>query len=597
MSLRAFLAVPALVALAAGTDPGPACADGPLFAERSAELGLHFVHWNGMTGRRYFAENMGAGVALVDTDGDGDLDVYLVQGARLGPGGAPVFPYDGPVPPTDRLFRNDLLRDDDGRTRPRFVDVTTEAGLAGAAGYGFGVAVGDPDGDGDPDLYVTNLGEGGASQLWRNRGDGTFEEIAARAGVVVDSWAMPAVFFDPDGDGDDDLFVGSYVRYSTATDRNCPDLAGEEGVRDYCGPLAYAPAGNRLFENSGDGTFSDRTVAFGLATAVPGRTLGAVALDFDGDGFDDLYVANDMTANELWMSRPASASTGPGGGRRLVDEALLAGVGVNVEGRSEASMGIAPGDVTGDGLEDLLVTHLDGETHTLYVAQGGGLFSDRTTASRLAAPTLPMTGFGALLEDFDGDGHLDLLVADGAVRNLPDQVRAGEVYPLAQRDQLFLGTGAGRFEEVPPERAGEAFERLGVGRGAAAGDLDNDGDTDAVVTVNSGPAKLLDNQTIRQAIGASAGWAGAGTAWLGVVVAVGTRVELGGQVRRAHTDGSYASASDPRVRFGWRDGGDGEASTALRVLEKGPGGGRLEIRNAPRNRYLVISQPFEDRFP
>jgi hypothetical protein len=593
MSFRAPSAVPLLVALsmvAAGTVPRPAPAAEPLFVERASQLGLDFVHWNGMTGRRYFAENMGAGVALVDFDGDGDLDVYLLQGASLGTEGVPVFSYEGPEPPTDRLFRNDLVRGDDGRPTPRFVDVTSTAGLAGeggATGYGFGVAVGDPDGDGDPDLYVTNLGEGGASQLWRNRGDGTFEEVAAAAGVAVDSWAVPAVFFDPDGDGDQDLFVGSYVRYSTATDRSCPDLAGVDGVRDYCGPGAYTPATNRLFENRGDGTFSDRTVAWGLATAAPGRTLGAVALDFDGDGIDDLYVANDMTANELWISRPVPSGDGGDGGRRLVDEALLAGAGVNVDGEAEASMGIAPGDVTGDGLEDLLVTHLDGETHTLYVAQGGGLFSDRTTASRLAAPTLPMTGFGALLEDFDGDGHLDLLVTDGAVRNLPDQVRAGEVYPLAQRDQLFLGSGDGRFEEVPSARAGEAFERLGVGRGAAAGDLDEDGDPDVVVTVNSGAAKLLVNESSE-------------TSWLALVVPVGTRVELGGQVRRAHTDGSYASASDPRVRF--RALGEGGAT--LRVLEKGPGGigGRtLEIRDAPRNRTLVISPPFapdpEDRLP
>lgn len=500
----------------------------PVFEDVSATVGLAHVHRNGMSGERWFVEMMGAGVALFDYDGDGDLDLYLVQGGGLDGSANAVEPEQG-----DRLYRNELRIGARGERHLRFRDVTAESGIV-ATGYGMGVAAADYDGDGRVDLYVTNWGP---NQLWRNRGDGTFEERALAAGVEVPAWSVAAVFFDFDRDGHLDLFVGNYVEWSLATHRRC---TSQLGIEDYCGPLAFEPAPDALFKGRAGGRFDDVTGGAGLAEAR-GAALGALAADLDGDGWPDLYVANDQMPNHLWRNRA---------GMGFQDEALLAGCAVNGEGRPEASMGVTAADFDLDGDEDLFLTHLMQETHTLYVNEGGGVFRDDSQVSGLGAPSWEFTGFGTGWIDFDNDGLLDLLTVNGAVKLIPEQAAAGDPLPLRQRNQLFRNLGGGRFAQVdlPP---GSPLLQEDVSRGAAFGDIDNDGDTDVVITNNNGPARVLLNQL------------GSRQAWIGLRAVEGDppRDALGARIglhrpgqpvawRRVQTGDGYASASDPRVLFG-----------------------------------------------
>ena len=534
----------------------------PIFLDHTEDSGLDFVHWNGMTGRYYFPEVVGSGGALFDMDGDGDLDLYLVQGGRLGPGselGDAIFPPPGPLPLSDRLYRNDLETGPDGKPRVRFVDVTAASGIV-APHYGMGVAAGDVDNDGRVDLYVTNFGP---NQLWRNRGpegdsgEVVFEDVTEAFGVGETAWSVPAVFSDLDADGWLDLFVGNYMAYSVARNKSC---VGESGLRDYCGPQSYEAAADTLFRNLGhdrgpaaDGQvrFADVSESSGIRE-VFGPALGAVAADFDGDGRADLYVGNDLAANQLWLNQgPGDDGQGP----RFFDDALLLGAALNQDGAAEASMGIDAADVDGDGDEDLFMTHLTRESNTLYLNDGQGLFRDRSLKSGLANPSWGATGFGTAFFDFDNDGWLDLLAANGSVYVLFELARQGDVYPLHQPNQLFRNLGPGadgvvRFEEIS-DRAGEALTRSEVSRGALFGDLDNDGDTDVVLTNNSGPARVLTN-----ARGQDAPWIG-----LRLVSGQPARDQLGARVaihrdgrpplwRRARSDGSFASANDPRVLVG-----------------------------------------------
>ncbi len=504
---------------------------GELFEDATRQTGLDFVHWNGMSGQYYFAEVMGAGGALFDYDRDGDLDLYLIQGTMLEPGKTAAdstFPPPAGRPLTDRLYRNDLGRGDDGSSIVTLVDVSADAGLA-VRGYGMGVAAGDYDNDGWVDLYITSYGP---NRLLHNQGDGTFRDVTEASGTQDQRWSVPAVFFDYDRDGWLDLYVGNYVDFQVATHFACFSDLGE---RDYCGPLSYRPLSDRLFRNRGDGTFEDRSGRAGLSSEV-GGALGAAIGDFDRDGWLDLYVGNDAMPNQLWMNQRDGS---------FRNQALLAGCAVNDAGNPEASMGIAIADYDLDGDEDLLMTHLSGETNTLYQNLGDGLFEDRSASSGIAAPSLPWTGFGAVWHDFDHDGRRDLLVANGAVTVIPELLLAGDSYPLRQRNALFVGEAAGRYRLLEPSGALAASE---VSRSAIAGDLDNDGDLDVVITNNSGPAQLL----IRR--GAPMGpWIGLkmvggpgprdvlGT-WVEVVLEDG-RV-LGERVRSAY---GYASANDPRV--------------------------------------------------
>jgi len=505
---------------------------GPVFVDRAAELGLDFVHHNGRSGEFYFPEINGAGAALIDFDGDGDLDAYLVQSGPIGPGtgkaaGAKIAPDRADSNrdrPGDRLFRND------GK---RFVDVTQASGVD-ATGYGMGVAAGDVDNDGDVDLYVANYGP---NQLWRNEGDGTFTEVTARAGADDPRWSIGASFFDYDRDGDLDLYVINYVEFDL--ERN-PRCFTESSRRDYCGPSAFPPVPDRLLRNRGDGTFEDVSVVAGIGRQA-GAGLGVVSADFNRDGWMDLYVANDGQANFLWLNQ---------GDGTFRDDALFAGVALNRQGAPEASMGVDAGDFDGDGDDDLFMTHLMGETNTLYVNDSEGLFEDRSLEAGLAAGSVPYTSFGTAWADLDNDGWLDLFIGSGAVRILEPRVQQGDPYPLDQPNQLFWNDRGRRFVEIT-DRAGSAFQEEEVTRGAAFGDVDDDGDLDILMSNNEGRARLLINQ-----VGHQRPWIGFRLLLgnpprdaLGAVVEV-ARTGAASLRRRVRTDGSYASAHDPRVLVG-----------------------------------------------
>jgi enediyne biosynthesis protein E4 len=524
MSLRGSI----LVALVAWLVLPPSA---PLFLESAAATGLTFRHVNGATGRYYIVEEMGAGVALFDYDNDGDLDVFFVQGDSL----AADAGSSGGIRPTSRLFRNDLAIGRDGRPMLHFTDVTARAGI-GLLAYGMGAAVGDYDNDGDLDLFVTTFGP---DTLYRNNGNSTFTDVTGEAGVSDSFWSTSATFFDYDRDGDLDLFVANYLDFTIAGTKSCTDALG---APDYCGPRVFRPVPDRLYRNDGLGRFTNVTETAGISKA-DGAGLGVVTGDYNGDGWLDLYVANDATPNQLWINRHDGT---------FRDDGVLSGSALNAAGNAEGSMGIASGDFDRDGDEDLFITNLIGETFALYKNDGAGNFEDVRVSSGLAAPTAGSTGFGTDWFDYDNDGWLDLFVANGAVNTIAAQ--RGQPRPLRMKNQLFHNPGTARFVETSPA-GGPAFERAEVSRGAAFGDIDNDGDIDIIVTTNGGPALLLLNQ------------GGTRNHWLQVALdqGPGNRLGFGARIgierpgqptiwRRVHTDGSYLSASDVRAHFGL--GGD-----------------------------------------
>ena len=478
-----------------------------MFAEVAAEAGLDFVHVNGMTGETWLVEIMGAGVGLLDFDGDGRLDVWLVQGGPL---------TGNESPPCDRLFRNmgDL----------RFIDVTADAGVC-ASRYGMGIATGDIDNDGDLDVFLANFGP---NQLIENLGDGRFRDITPSAGFAGDDWSVSASFADFDGDGRHDLYVANYVVFGFADHKPC---TGDAGQPSYCSPEVYEPAADRLFRNLGDKRFEDVSQAAGIDGQ--GAALGVVAADFNGDDRLDIYVANDMADNVLWINDGAG---------RFTDTALLAGVAVNGDGSVEASMGVDAEDFDADCDIDLFMTHLAAQTNTLYVNDGRGWFTDRSGATGIGAASLPYTGFGGGWFDADNDGDLDLFSANGAVTAIPGRPPSVHGVPLEQANQLWLNDGSGRYRE---SRDGPFDAVEEVSRGTAFGDLDNDGDTGVVVTNNGGPVRLYRNDSPpRSWLGMEL--RGAGRAVAGGLVSLtddGCRRQLG------TTDGSYASAHDPRRRL------------------------------------------------
>jgi hypothetical protein len=553
-----------LAALASLTPAGAQWA----LVDRTTEAGLDFSHFNGMSGELYFVEMVGAGVALLDYDGDGDLDLYAVQGGMLGdhPMEAAIFPPRYPLPLTDRLFRNDSHVRPDGTRRLVFKDVTERARLA-VTGYGQGVTVADFDNDGWPDIYVTNFGE---NELLLNARDGTFAASAEARGGATD-WSVSAASADFDRDGWLDLYVTNYVDFRLATHKRCKS---EVGTEDYCGPLAYPPLPDVLYRNRGDGTLVDVSTASGVGAAA-GATLGVVAGDFNADGWPDFYAANDQSPNFLWLNQHDGT---------FRDEATLGGAAINAAGQPEASMGVVAADFDGNGGEDLLVTHLAKETNTLYLSEGGGLFSDMTQRTGLGRPSFPYTGFGVTAIDVDNDGAIDVAVANGAVRRIEEQLRSQAPHPLAEPNLLFRNLGAGRFEDATAF-AGPAFSALEVSRGLAAGDIDNDGDADVVLTNNAGPARLVVNETV-----SDNGWLGvraltgaAGRDALGTELGV-ERASGGRMTFRVRTDGSYVSARDPRVQIGLGD----ESLLALRVTW--PSAARTVYESPPRNRYLTLRQ-------
>jgi hypothetical protein len=564
-----------VLASAAGvTTLGPAAvvaappADG-IFVDEARASGIDFQYFIGMAGDYLFPEIVGGGGALFDYDNDGDLDVYLVQGRMLAEGGtvdAALIPPRGPL--QGRLFRNDLEILPDGGRRLYFAEVTSAMGVK-ADGYGIGVATGDYDNDGWVDLYLANLG---SNQLLRNNGDGTFGDRTRASGADDPRWSVPAIFLDYDRDGWLDLFVGTYVDYTVERDKECRTMAG---VRDYCGPLSYPAAPDRLWRNRGDGTFEPVAESAGILAAY-GTALGVVATDLNGDGWTEIYVANDGVPNQMWVNQRDGT---------FRDEALLSGSAVNMMGRPEAGMGITAGDYDSDGDEDLFLTHLDRETNTLYRNDGSGFFEDATVGVGLGAPSLSVTGFGTAWIDFDNDGWLDLMTANGAV-HVPDEGAGDRLFPLDQPNQLFRNLGDGRFEEATG-RAGAVFQLSEVSRGLATGDIDNDGDTDVLLVNNSGPTRLLINRL------------GQDRRWVGLRLtegapprdALGARAGVlrdGGSAlwRRVSTGGSYASASDPRLLVGL-----GDSAGALTATVQWPDGGRSVFPLQAEHRHVLHRVP------
>lgn len=533
----------------------------PIFVERAAEAGLDFVHLNGAAGDYNYPELLVGGGALLDYDDDGFLDIYLVQSGPV-PGGsenAGTPPASGGAAasqPGNRLYRNQ----GDGT----FEDATDTAGV-GDTGYGAGATAADYDRDGRVDLYVLNVG---GNRLYRNLGGGAFEDATARAGVGDTAWSSSAVFFDYDGDLDLDLFVANYVVWSAARERPC---LGPNGLRNYCNPAEYSPSPDTLYRNDGGGRFVDVSEAAGIRS-VAGPALGVVAADFDGDGLVDVYVANDQAANHLWLNQ---------GDGTFREDALPRGAALNELGQPEAGMGIAVADPDGDGDLDLFLTHLSGETNTFYRNDGDGFFQDVTDEKGLGGVSQAYTGFGASWFDYDGDGTLDLFVANGKVT--PGDTAA---FDYREPNQLLRGLRTGGYEDVSG-RAGAALELIEVSRGAAFGDLDNDGDVDILIVNNEGPARLLRNEV------------GSGRSWLIVDLcgggrldrsAIGSRVTVSGGGRSWTRDvrpaRSFAVGNDPRVHFAF---GDGPGVDHLKV--QWSHGGVTERSGLPINSVLRLLEP------
>ena len=545
---------------------------GDWFVDRTGETGLDFMHVNGMTGQFYQSEMMAPGVALFDYDNDGDLDVYLAQGETLGEG-VPVLPLPVGQPLGDRLFRNDLTVEPDGARILRFTDVTDSAGMP-ADGYGMGVAAGDYDNDGWTDLYLTRFGR---NRMLRNQGDGTFADVSAATGTDDPSWGVPATFFDYDRDGFLDLFVGNYLTYTLESHSPC---FAPSGPMDYCPPEVSLPRPDVLYRNRGDGTFEDVTAAAGLGREF-GPALGATAADFDGDGWMDLFVANDQRENQLWINQQDGT---------FRNDALIQGTALGSSGEAKADMGVDAGDFDNDGDEDLFITELAGQGSTLYV-NGGGAFSDRSAAFGIRAASLPHTGFGAGWIDIDNDGWLDVVAVNGSVVLNLEEYSSDNPFALQQRNQVFRNLGGTRFE-VATDRAGEVFTLSEVSRGLAFGDVDNDGDTDLVLANAAGPARLLMNEVgqdrhwvgLRLVAGAAARGAAALRDQTGARVAVAAADGIT-RYRRARADGSYASAHDPRVLVGL-----GDSANPVDVQVTWPDGSVETWSDVPADTYTTLTR-------
>jgi hypothetical protein len=487
-------------------------------------------HTSSPSGRYRLPEIVCGGVALVDVDGDGDLDVFLVNGGTW-PDLAPDAPFPGHA-----LFRND--------GDLRFTDITREAGVRGFDGdYCMGAAAADIDGDGDQDLFVTGVWR---NRLYVNDGTGRFSERSAEAGVAGGKWAASACFLDADRDGALDLYVANYVEFSPSNSDSHPCGVEVTGVRDYCAPKEYLGVQHSFFRGRGDGTFEECAVACGLGAGGPladhSKGLGVVACDIDDDGDSDLYVANDGTPNFLHVND---------GTGRFEEQGIVRGAAYGEDGRSLAGMGADAGDFDGDGDFDLICVNLSGEMNSLYLNDGRGWFSDEHRRAGLALTDHGNVGFGVDFFDHDHDGDLDLLIANGHVLVNVHRSRGDSWY--MQADQLLENDGSGRYSEVAPERAGAYFTVRNAARGLATGDLDHDGDLDAVIVVRDEGAVLLRNNHVA---------AGARSDSILVALegrggnrdAIGAKLTLtcGGKdrIEEVRAGSSYCSRGDLRVHFG-----------------------------------------------
>ncbi len=532
-----------LCALAAAPpEPAPIA-----FREVAAEAGVAFRFDPGSRGRHDLPEIMGGGVALIDSDGDGLLDIYLCDGG-------PIVPEPGRPDPPCPLYRN--------AGAWRFEDVTDRADAPGPA-YAMGAAVGDYDNDGRDDLLVTGWGD---QRLYRNLGGGRFQDVTARAGIGSVLWSTSAAFADLDGDGDLDLFVAAYLNYDPAL---APFCAAPDGRRDYCGPEEFAAEPCRLYRNDGDGTFADVSAAAGVGKA-DGRALGVVVADLVGDRLPDVFVAVDGSPCHLWENR---------GGLRFAEVAAEVGVALDGRGGALAGMGVAAGDLDGDGRLDLVVSNFLGRSTIGFRGLGAGAFLDASEPLGLAAATRPVLGFGVALADFDSDGRLDLIQANGHVL---DRARLG--VPAAMRPSLLRNRG-GRLVDAAPA-AGAWFARPIVGRGVAVGDLDNDGRVDAVVNALGGPAAMLRNVTPGAGRGLIVELVGRPPSPRSAIGAT-VRATVGGRtlVRPVVGGGSYLSAPDRRVHLGL-----GAADRVDRLEVTWPSGRSETWSDLPAGRPLRLEE-------
>jgi hypothetical protein len=485
-----------------------------VYTDVTRAAGIRFTHNSGAFGKKYLPETMGSGVAFLDYDGDGNQDLFFVQSAD--------WPEKRRRPTTQVLYRN--------RGDGTFEDATRKAGLA-VEMYGIGVAAADYDNDGDVDLFVNGLGP---DRLFRNRGDGTFEDVTAKAGVSDPGFGTSATWVDYDRDGRLDLFACNYVQWSPRDDIFCT----LDGVnKSYCTPESYRGATNRLYRNRGDGTFEDVTRKAGVYDPT-GKSLGIVALDYDGDGWPDLAVANDTQPNFLYHNR---------GNGTFEEVGKTAGIAFSEEGRARGAMGIDAADYDGSGRESLVIGNFSNEMLALYHNEGRGLFIDDAAMAGIGQPSLLTLAFGCFFFDFDLDGRLDIFVANGHVEDEINRVQPSVTY--AQPPHLFRGLGGGRFAQVETQ-SGPDLGRPLVGRGAAYADFDNDGDLDIAITTNNGPALLLRND------------GGNANGWVRIRLegrmssrdALGAVVRLkAGEVTTARTvrsASSYASQSEMILTFG-----------------------------------------------
>jgi hypothetical protein len=523
----------------------PAAAPQVTFTEVTAkESGISWAHNNAMSPGRYLPETVGAGCAFFDYDNDGWMDVYLVNSG-------PSDFYAPKPSPRNALYRNNR----DGT----FTDVTDKAGVAGET-FGMGAAAGDFDGDGWQDLYVTSYGR---NILYRNQGDGKFTDVTDRAGVAAPGWSTCATWFDFDKDGRLDLFVSSFVLYNK--EMSCGN--NRLGRNFYCIPRIFKPRPSHLFRNRGDGTFADVSRESGIADS-PGKSFGAVATDVNNDGLTDLFVANDTMPNFLFVNRGAG---------KFEDEGLAAGVAYSEAGKPRSGMGVDAGDYDSDGWQDLFVANIDLEFFSLYRNLRDSTFADEP--GEIAPATQFLSGWGLKFFDYDNDGDADLLLANGH----PDDLNEMRDARVKYREPLLMFENTGKSFRNVSAQSGAVFARAFSARGLAVGDLDNDGDLDAVLANNGEPPALLRNEG-----GSRANWLGLRlVATKSNPAAVGAVINWqAGGVRRSRLKtggGSYLASHDPREVLGL-----GEASKADSVEIRWPSGRVDRLANPPANRYVTV---------
>ncbi len=489
-----------------------------VFLDVTSSSGITFKHRNAASPEKYLIETMGSGCAWIDYDQNGLLDLYLVNGAA-------TRAYRPEQPLRSALYRNN----GDGT----FTDVTVQAGVGAEGLFGMGVAVGDYDNDGFPDLLVLGYSR---CILYHNNGNGTFTDVSARAGIENRGrWASSAAWFDYDNDGRLDLIIANYVDWTPENNFYCGDRG--PALRSYCHPDVYKGTPPTLYHNNGDGTFTDVSSTSGIGTK-PGNGLGVVTLDYDGDGWQDIFIANDSMPNFLFHNKRDGT---------FEEVGYLAGVAVSGDGQAEAGMGVDAADLTGNGLMDLVVTHLDLQLARLYRNKGNGVFDDETVRSKIGYATYHLSGFGTRFFDYDNDGARDLFIANGHVLDNVQLYRSDARY--LEPKLMFRNTGGGLFENVS-DRLGADFQLPRASRGVAVGDFDNDGDLDILVNNNGEAPQLLRND------------GGNANHWLSILLigtrsnrdAVGARVKVSAGTLTQYdqkTGGmSYQSGQDPRLHFG-----------------------------------------------